>query len=85
MLPRIWAKKTANIVFWQEHEEGGPSTAWESPDAAVGDMRQHERTVDAFSQCLWLSSSYHDSTAQFDQPPPSPRVFFVPCETLFLL
>ncbi|KAI4275364.1 MAG: hypothetical protein L6R38_005885 [Xanthoria sp. 2 TBL-2021] len=45
MVPRSWAEKTANIVFWQEHENGGHFAAWENPDALAGDMIKFFRTV----------------------------------------
>ncbi|KAL8878326.1 MAG: hypothetical protein Q9198_003837 [Flavoplaca austrocitrina] len=45
MVPRSWAEGTANIVFWQEHEEGGHFAAWENPEALAGDMVQFFRSV----------------------------------------
>ncbi|KAL8922523.1 MAG: hypothetical protein Q9172_003530 [Xanthocarpia lactea] len=45
MVPRSWAAGTANIVFWQEHEEGGHFAAWENPDALAGDMVKFFRAV----------------------------------------
>lgn len=38
MVPRVWAEKTANIVFWQEHDKGGHFAAWENPEALAGDV-----------------------------------------------
>ncbi|KAL8644277.1 MAG: hypothetical protein Q9226_007847, partial [Calogaya cf. arnoldii] len=45
MVPRSWAEKTANIVFWQEHEKGGHFAAWENPEALAGDMVKFFRGV----------------------------------------
>lgn len=39
MVPRSWVEKTANVVFWQEHEKGGHFAAWENPEALAEDMR----------------------------------------------
>ena len=45
MVPRSWAEKTANIVFWQEHEKGGHFAAWENLEALAGDMVKFFRSV----------------------------------------
>ena len=38
MVPRSWAEKKANIMFWQEHESGGHFAAYEKPDDLVADL-----------------------------------------------
>ena len=38
MVPRSWAEKTANIVFWREHEQGGHFAAYENPEALGKDL-----------------------------------------------
>lgn len=38
MVPRSWAERKANIVFWQEHETGGHFAAYEKPDEFVDDL-----------------------------------------------
>lgn len=38
MVPRCWAEKTAHIVFWKEHEQGGHFAAWEKPETLAGDV-----------------------------------------------
>lgn len=38
MVPRSWAERKANIVFWQEHESGGHFAAYEKPDEFVDDL-----------------------------------------------
>ena len=48
MVPRSWAEKTANIVFWRQHEHGGHFAAWENPQALAGDA------IDFF-QKIWRS------------------------------
>ncbi|KAL8779624.1 MAG: hypothetical protein Q9213_006853 [Squamulea squamosa] len=45
MVPRAWAEKTANIVFWQEHDKGGHFAAWENPEALAEDMVKFFRSV----------------------------------------
>lgn len=38
MVPRSWAEKRANVVFWREHERGGHFAAWERPGEFVEDL-----------------------------------------------
>lgn len=38
MVPRSWAEKKANVVFWQEHESGGHFAAYEKPEEFVDDL-----------------------------------------------
>ena len=38
MVPRSWAEKKANVVFWQEHESGGHFAAYEKPEEFVNDL-----------------------------------------------
>ncbi|KAF5679381.1 alpha beta-hydrolase [Fusarium heterosporum] len=39
LLPKIWNHTLGPIVYEAEHEKGGHFTAWEQPDAIVGDLR----------------------------------------------
>ena len=45
MVPRSWAEKTANVVFWREHEHGGHFAAWENPKALADDVIEFFRSV----------------------------------------
>ena len=45
MVPRSWVERTANIVFWQEHEHGGHFAAYEKPEALGGDLVKFFRSV----------------------------------------
>lgn len=45
MVPRSWAEKTANIVFWKEHEQGGHFAAWENPQALASDAIEFFRST----------------------------------------
>ncbi|KAL8948923.1 MAG: hypothetical protein Q9222_004927 [Ikaeria aurantiellina] len=45
MVPRSWAEKTANIVFWNEHEHGGHFAAWENPQALAEDATTFFRSI----------------------------------------
>ena len=45
MVPRSWAKRRANIVFWQEHESGGHFAAYEKPQEFAGDLINFFRSV----------------------------------------
>ena len=38
MVPRSWAERKANIVFWQEHDSGGHFAAYEKPEEFVDDL-----------------------------------------------
>ena len=38
MVPRSWAERKANIVFWQEHGSGGHFAAYEKPEDFVDDL-----------------------------------------------
>ena len=38
MVPRSWAERKANVVFWQEHESGGHFAAYEKPEEFVDDL-----------------------------------------------
>ena len=38
MVPRSWAERKANIMFWQEHESGGHFAAYEKPEEFVDDL-----------------------------------------------
>lgn len=38
MVPRSWAERKANVVFWQEHESGGHFEAYEKPEVFVDDL-----------------------------------------------
>lgn len=38
MVPRSWAERKANVVFWQEHESGGHFAAYEKPEQFVDDL-----------------------------------------------
>lgn len=38
MVPRSWAEKKANVVFWQEHNSGGHFAAYEKPEEFVSDL-----------------------------------------------
>ena len=38
MVPRSWAERWANVVFWREHESGGHFAAYEKPDEFVDDL-----------------------------------------------
>ncbi|KAK3946252.1 putative epoxide hydrolase domain-containing protein [Diplogelasinospora grovesii] len=45
LVPRAWAEKENNVVFWAEHERGGHFAAWECPDELSADivafLREH--------------------------------------------
>ena len=45
MVPRSWAEKKANIVFWREHESGGHFAAYEKPEEFVDDLSSFFSTV----------------------------------------
>lgn len=45
MVPRSWAEKTANIVFWKEHDQGGHFAAWENPKALADDVIEFVRSI----------------------------------------
>ncbi len=38
MVPRCWAERRANVVFWREHGRGGHFAAYEKPEELVGDL-----------------------------------------------
>ena len=38
MVPRSWAERKANVVFWQEHDSGGHFAAYEKPKEFVDDL-----------------------------------------------
>ncbi|KAI9745922.1 MAG: hypothetical protein M1818_000603 [Claussenomyces sp. TS43310] len=38
VVPRSWAQKGFNVVFWEEHESGGHFAMYERPKELVGDM-----------------------------------------------
>ena len=38
MVPRSWAERKANTVFWEEHDSGGHFAAYEKPEEFVGDL-----------------------------------------------
>lgn len=38
MVPRSWAERKANVVYWQEHDSGGHFAAYEKPDEFVDDL-----------------------------------------------
>lgn len=38
MVPRCWAERRANVVFWREHEKGGHFAACERPGEFVEDL-----------------------------------------------
>ena len=38
MVPRSWAERKANVVFWQEHDSGGHFAAYEKPREFVDDL-----------------------------------------------
>jgi len=45
MVPRSWVEKTANIVFWQEHERGGHFAAYEKPEVLAEDLVKFFRSI----------------------------------------
>ena len=45
MVPRSWAERKANVVFWQEHASGGHFAAYERPMELVGDLTKFYRKV----------------------------------------
>lgn len=45
IMPRSWAEKSGNFVFWQEHQTGGHFAAYEKPQELVGDMVKFYRSV----------------------------------------
>lgn len=38
MIPRSWAERKANVVYWQEHDSVGHFAAYEKPDELVDDL-----------------------------------------------
>lgn len=38
MIPRSWAERKANVVYWQEHDSGGHFAVYEKPDEFVDDL-----------------------------------------------
>ena len=38
VMPRSWAEKYANVVFWQEHLSGGHFAAYERPKELAEDL-----------------------------------------------
>ncbi|MCJ1266423.1 hypothetical protein MMC22_006308 [Lobaria immixta] len=46
MVPRSWAEKIYNIVFWEEHERGGHFAAYEKPKEVADDL-------DRFFHSVW--------------------------------
>lgn len=46
MVPRSWAEKIYNVVFWEEHERGGHFAAYEKPKELAGDL-------DRFFHSVW--------------------------------
>ena len=45
MVPRSWANKLANVVFWQEHPDGGHFAAYERPAELLSDLIRFYRSV----------------------------------------
>ncbi|KAK5234248.1 glycosylphosphatidylinositol anchor biosynthesis [Exophiala xenobiotica] len=38
LMPRSWAERQANVVFWREHSSGGHFAAYERPEELAGDL-----------------------------------------------
>ena len=38
LVPRCWAEKYANVVFWHEHSSGGHFAAYEKPKELADDL-----------------------------------------------
>ncbi|KAL9597095.1 MAG: hypothetical protein Q9219_005378 [cf. Caloplaca sp. 3 TL-2023] len=45
IVPRSWAEKKMNIVFWQEHDTGGHFAAYEKPSELADDLTRFFKSV----------------------------------------
>lgn len=45
MVPRAWAERVSNCVFYREHERGGHFAMYEVPEVLVGDCVEFFRGV----------------------------------------
>ncbi|KAI9875251.1 MAG: hypothetical protein M1830_008707 [Pleopsidium flavum] len=45
IVPRSWAERIANVVFWKEHEVGGHFAMYEKPEELVGDLVKFYKSV----------------------------------------